>query len=130
MYSIANLNLRSGPGLSHSVVQTVAKGTKLKLTGTVSGTYTQVQYGGRTLWAATSYLSTTPSAPSQPLPAISGTVRTTAVLMIRSTSDKNFVSLAEVPSGTILNVSGVVGNGLAQVVWHGRVAWVNGSLGI
>ncbi len=127
VYSIANLNLRAGPSLSHPVAQVVAKGAKLSLTGSVTGTYSQVQYAGKTFWAATAYLSTTPGAPTQSLPATTGKVRATAVLMIRTTSDKNFVSLGEVPTGTILNVSGVLKNGLAQVVWQSRVAWVNNS---
>ena len=127
VYSIANLNLRAGPSLSHPVARVVTKGAKLSLTGSVTGTYSQVRYAGKTFWAATAYLSTRPGAPTQSLPATTGKVRATAVLMIRTTSDKNFVSLGEVATGTILNVSGVLKNGLAQVVWQGRVAWVNNS---
>lgn len=127
VYTIGNLNLRVGPSLSDAVATVARKGMKLRRTGTVSGTYSQVQYNGRTLWAATSYLSTTAGAPSQSLPATTGKVKATAALMFRTTSGRDFVSLGDVPRGTILDVTGVVQNGLAQVVWQGNVAWVNNS---
>ncbi|MEO7588405.1 MAG: SH3 domain-containing protein [Arachnia sp.] len=127
VFAIAVLNLRSGPSLSDAVSQVVTTGTKLGLTGTISGAYSQVQHNGRTLWAATSYLSASAGAPSQSLPATTGKVRATAALMIRTTGDRNFVSVGDVPSGTILDVTGVVTNGLAQVVWQGNVRWVNNS---
>lgn len=127
VYTTANLNLRAGASLSSSVTRVATTGTKLRLTGTISGAYSQVQYSSRTLWAATSYLSGTAGAPTQSLPATTGRVRATAALMIRTTSNRSFVSLGDVPRGTILEVTGAVVNGLAQVVWQGNVRWVNNS---
>ena len=127
VYTIANLNLRVGPSLSDAVATVATKGAKLRRTGTISGTYSQVQFNDRTLWAASSYLSTTAGAPSQSLPTTTGRVKATAALMVRTTSGRDFVSLGDVPHGTILDVTGVVQNGLAQVVWQGRVSWVNNS---
>ncbi len=126
-YAIATLNLRVGPALSDAVAQVVTKGTKLRLTGALTGAYGQVQYNDRTLWAATAYLSATAGAPSQSLPASVGKVKATATLMLRTTSNAYFVSLGDVPRGTILEVTGLVHNGLAQVVWQGNVSWVNNS---
>ena len=59
VYTIANLNLRVGPSLSDAVATVATKGAKLRRTGTISGTYSQVQFNDRTLWAASSYLCTT-----------------------------------------------------------------------
>ncbi|MGV8846013.1 SH3 domain-containing protein [Tessaracoccus sp.] len=122
-----NLNLRSGPTLSYPIQKRVTKGSKLSLTGAVSGSYSQVVHNGKTVWAATLYLSTTAAAPTQSLPASVGKVRATAALMIRTTSDRNFKSLGDVPRGTTLEVTGVVQGGLAQVLWQGNVRWVNNS---
>lgn len=127
VYTIGGLNLRTGPSLSGAVSRVVTKGTKLSLTGTISGSYSQVIHRSTTLWAATSYLSASAGAPSQSLPAITGRVRATAAVMIRTTASQNFASLGDAPRGTILDVTGVVTNGLAQVVWQGNVRWVNNS---
>ncbi len=127
VYTIASLNLRVGPALSDAVSRVATKGTKLRLTGTISGAYSQVQYDGRTYWGATAYLTANPGAPTQSLPVTIGKVKATAALMIRTSSDRNFLSLGDVPRGTILEVTGLVHNGLAQVVWQGNVSWVNNS---
>ncbi|MHB1008963.1 MAG: C40 family peptidase [Propionibacteriaceae bacterium] len=66
----------------------------------------------------------TPTAPVV-LPPVTGQVRATAALMIRTTSGSDFVNLGDVPAGTILNVTGVVTNGVAQIVYEGAVRWVN-----
>lgn len=126
-FAAGNLNLRTGPSLSSAVSRVVTTGTKVSLTGTISGAYSQVIHNSTTLWAATSYLSASAGAPSQSLPAISGRAQATAALMIRTTANHNFASLGNVPRGTILDVTGVVTNGLAQVVWQGNVRWVNNS---
>lgn len=126
-YTTANVNLRSGPSLSDPVVTVATKGTKLTLTGTISGAYSQVVHAGRTLWAATSYLSDTEGAPSQSLPAVKGQARATTALMIRTTATASFVSLGDVPRGTILDLTGTVSGGMAQVIWQGHVRWVNNA---
>ena len=69
---------------------------------------------------------TTPATPA-PLPAVTGQVRATAALMIRTTSGADYVNLGDVPAGTILNVTGVVTNGVAQIVYSGAVRWVNAN---
>ena len=125
VYTTANLNLRTGPSLSGSVYTVAPKGTKLELTGEISGSYAQVIYQSRTLWAATSYLSASAGSTSDSLPAVTGTKRATTALMIRTTPDSDFKSLGDVPKGTILSVTGVVTNGMAQVIWQGSVRWVN-----
>ena len=124
-FTTAYLNLRTGPSLSSSVSVVASKGAKLSLTGSISGSYTQVTWGSSKLWAATSYLSSAASAPTQSLPAVTGRVSATAALMIRTSSSRSFTSLGDVPRGTILDVTGVVENGVAQVLWKGQVRWVN-----
>lgn len=124
-YTTANLNLRTGPSLSGSVYTVAPKGTQLALTGEISGSYAQVVYKSRKLWAATSYLSASPGSSTSTLPAVTGKKRATTALMIRTTPYSDFKSLGDVPTGTILPVTGVVTNGMAQVIWQGNVRWVN-----
>ena len=125
VYTTANLNLRVGPALSDAVSVVVQRGTALKLSGKVSGAYAQVTYNGKLLWAASQYLSTTASAAYGELPKVTGKGRATAALMIRTTPYTGFVNLGDVPRGTILDTTGVVTNGMAQVVYKGAVRWVN-----
>lgn len=126
-FTTAALNLRTGPNLSSPVSSVVPSGTSLKLTGSISGAYAQVTWGSSTLWAATSYLSSVAVAPTQAQPTTTGKVRATAALMIRTSSSSGFTSLGDVPRGTILDVTGVVENGVAQVLWKGNLRWVNNS---
>lgn len=126
VYTTANLNLRKGPSLTQAVVRVAGKGTKLSLTGSIDGAYSQVVHNGQTLWAATQYLSQS-SSPSKSLPAIKSQGKATTALMIRTTSGSDFKSLGDVPKGTILDLTGKVTNGMAQIVWQGNVRWVNNT---
>lgn len=125
-YATANLNLRSGPSLRDAVRVVVKRGTKLSLTGKVSGGYAQVSYAGKTLWASSSYL-TSSAGSSSALPKVTGQVRATTALMIRTSSSATFTNLGDVPRGTILDVTGVKDNGMAQVIYKDAVRWVNGG---
>ncbi|MHA6512511.1 SH3 domain-containing protein [Tessaracoccus sp. Z1128] len=127
VFTTGNLNLRVGPSLSDSISVVVQRGTALTLTGTVSGTYAQVSYNGKVLWAASRYLSATASAAYSELPPVTGKGRATTALMIRTTSTAAFVNLGDVPRGTILDTTGVVTNGMAQVIHQGAVRWVNAT---
>lgn len=125
VYTTANLNLRTGPSMSYSVNRVASKGTKLSLTGKISGSYSQIKYSGKTLWAATRYLSTSSGSASQNLPKITGQAKATTALMIRTSDKSNFKSLGDIPKGTIVDLTGKVSNGVAQIVYQGNVRWVN-----
>lgn len=127
VFTTAALNLRTGPSASSTVARIATKGEKLGLTGKISGAYSQVTSSAGALWAATAYLSSAAGAPTQSLPAVTGRVKATAALMIRTTADHNFASLGDVARGTILDVTGVVQNSMTQVIWKGSVRWVNSA---
>lgn len=122
-YTTAALNLRTGPGTNNASRAVVPRGTALSLTGTVSSGWSQVTHNGATLWASQAYLSQ--SAPSGSLPAVTGKGRATAALLIRTTSGSNYQTIETVPVGTILETTGVVQNGMAQIVFKNNVRWVN-----
>ncbi|MDF1487115.1 SH3 domain-containing protein [Tessaracoccus caeni] len=124
-YTTGTLNVRTGPGTSYSKVGTAAKGTALTLTGKISGNFTQILWRDKEHWVASSYLSE--SKPSNPatLPKVTSKGKATTALMIRTTSTSSFQSLGDVPRNTILDLTGKVENGMAQVIWEGNVHWVN-----
>ncbi len=124
VFTTASLNLRTGAGTNHASRAVVPRGAPLALTGTISGDWAQVVHGGETLWASRAYLTET--APSTDvLPAVTGKGRATARLMIRTTSGTDFRSLNVVPIGTQLDTTGVVTNGMAQVIYQSNLRWVN-----
>lgn len=57
VYSTVTLNLRSGPSTKDSIGALVQRGTRMELTGTVSGDWAQLTFNGKTYWAAARYLS-------------------------------------------------------------------------
>ncbi|MFZ2427742.1 MAG: SH3 domain-containing protein [Propioniciclava sp.] len=126
-YATANLNLRAGASLSEKVSAVAKKGTKLSLTGKVSGNYAQVTHNGKTLWASLSYLSRSAPTASADLPKATGQKRGTTALMIRTTSTTDFQSLGDAPKGTIFDVTGSTENGMAEVIWMGAARWVNAA---
>lgn len=60
-YTTAGVNLRSGPSTSHSKIQLVDKGTKIKAAAKDGG-WTFVSVGSRFGWISSDYLSTDPPA--------------------------------------------------------------------
>ena len=52
----ANLNLRTGPSTSKSIIKTVKKGSKVQLVGKTSGAWFKVKHGGKTGWMSSGYL--------------------------------------------------------------------------
>jgi cell wall-associated NlpC family hydrolase len=51
------LNVRSGPGVSHTVVGSLAEGTKITLTGKMSGGFAQTRYHAKNRWVSMLYLA-------------------------------------------------------------------------
>lgn len=60
----ADVNVRSGPGTSYSVVAVAARGTTVATTGSTSGTWTQVLWAGTPRWISTAYLAPAASTPA------------------------------------------------------------------
>jgi cell wall-associated NlpC family hydrolase len=134
------VNVRTGPGITYSVWTVFPKGRSINVTGVTQNGYAQLTDGH---WISSSWISvaatSTPSpAPatstaqalvtktsSTKLPAVTGQVRATAALMIRTTAGADFTSLGDIPAGTILNVTGTAANGVTQIVYNGAARWVN-----
>lgn len=123
VYVTENLNLRTKPSLSATIRTVASKGTRLGSTGQTSGQFTQVIWNNQTLWGATRYLSSEPA--SDGTPTATKKMRATADLMIRTTPDRNYKSLGDVPKGTILDCTDTVTNGMQQALWQGNARWFN-----
>ena len=114
------VNLREGPGLSYAVIKVMKKGTVVTATGKTSHGFAEVAEGSTTGWASAQYLTGAGSG----LPAIIGTRVATADLDIRTTSDDDAETVAEVKKGTVLSVTGATQNGRAQIIYQDNIRWV------
>ena len=63
-----DLNVRSGAGMTHRIVGTLAEGTKITLTGKLSRGYAQLNYKGHRRWVSQQYLATLRSTKPAPAP--------------------------------------------------------------
>jgi uncharacterized protein YgiM (DUF1202 family) len=118
MKTTANLNVRSGPSTSSSIVGVVNKGGSVSLTGSTQGNWAQITYGGQKRWVAAGYLTAGSSI------SVKSTGITTAAVNVRASSTASSTRIATIPSGTIVQLTGATANGFTQIVWQGVARWI------
>lgn len=132
-YSTGRLNVRTGASLTSTVVTTVDKGTAFALTGRTSNGFVEVTYSGQARWVWSEFLTSSGGAssssptPASTLPAVTGQMRLTGQLMIRTDDTANFTSLGKLPIGSIIDVTGVQRNGVVQAIYQGQVRWFDAA---
>lgn len=120
----AAVNVRSGPGTAYGVVGVAPKGLQLATTGRTSNGWVQVLYDGVARWIAGNYL-TTPSAASVPsLPAVTGQLRTTASLYLRTAGELSAPSDGLVAANTVVDATGRTTAEYSEIVFQGKVRWI------
>lgn len=121
-YTTANLNVRTGPSTSHTIVAVAPKGKSLSLTGKVSGSFSQITWNGSARWVATRYLAK--SAPSSTgTSSAKGSVQTTENLNIRTGASTSYRSVAVAPKGSIMATTGRTQGSFTEVIWQGTARW-------
>jgi uncharacterized protein YgiM (DUF1202 family) len=144
-YATTELLIRTTPRSDFKTITEVSTGTKLKITGKTSHGKAQIIWSGIARWVTAKYLSPTrpsaekpdkpdrPSRPDKPdtdqpdrpaLPAVVGKRYATTELLIRTTSGDDYKTVATVPTGTVLKITGAKKNGKAQIIYQGKVRWV------
>ena len=114
------LNLRSGPGLSYSVIKVLKGGARVTMTGKTARGWAQLVNGRSTGWSSMQYLVSSMYG----RPTIIGKRVATADLDIRTTSGTDSRTVTEVRKGTALSVTGAIQNGRAQIIYKDRIRWV------
>ncbi|MDR1449339.1 MAG: SH3 domain-containing protein, partial [Propionibacteriaceae bacterium] len=129
----AALNVRSGPSVGHSRLDTLAQGAQVVLTGATSGDFAEIEWNGQRAWVSASWLTEgagqAAAAPADPapapsLPAVTGQKRATAALNMRAEADAVSRIITVIPSGATLDVTGAAASGRIQVVRDGQAGWV------
>lgn len=115
------LNVRSGPGTSHSRITTVSRGTELPVVSEQTGWVQVTLSDGRTGWVSAEFVTLRTPQPTQ-------WARVTVdALNVRSGPGTTFSRVASVNTGTVLPVMG------SQNGWHqvrlssGQVGWVSST---
>ncbi|MDR1078692.1 MAG: SH3 domain-containing protein [Propionibacteriaceae bacterium] len=120
------VNVRSGPSTDRAIIGYVAWGYTIVATGASQDGWTPVDYGGRTGYISSQYLTGATTPPLSDGPA--GQTWTTAALNVRNGPSTSHARLDTLPSGAKVTLTGVVSNGFAQIVWYdGQRAWVASS---
>ncbi len=117
-----DVNIRSGPGTTYSIVATVDAGTSIKTTGVTSGSWSQVLYQDVKRWMYTAYL--TISGSSSGSSTTYGQVRTTDNVYLRSEGYYGATILATVPADSIVDVTGQTTDAYTQIVYQGQKGWI------
>lgn len=136
----ANLNVRTGPGLSNRILTTLPRGTSVTRTGQISADWTQIKHGNGTAWVSSRYLNAsststpkpvaptpTPAPEAKPTPvpapeAVGSRWGTVRLNLWTGATGSGVVEVA--PTGTEFKITGKVSNGRAEVVWKGVSRWV------
>ena len=125
----ANLNLRSAKSTKTTVLTTIPKGKTVTVLK-VEGSWSQVKYGSRTGYVASTYLTTsastaTPEKPaSTPEDSVKGTYVTTANLNVRQGAGIGYALVTTIPNGTTVQASKKTGDWY-YVTYNGKSGYVS-----
>lgn len=126
----ADVNVRTGPGTSYSIVGYAARGTTVQTTGTTSGGWTQVIWSDAARWISSSYLTTPGSDGDQSAAASAGTatvvgqVRTTTNVNMRTEGTSSASVYGVLPANSVVDVTGETTSSYTQIVYEGRLLWI------
>lgn len=118
----AVLAMRKNPVIDAESFGDLKAGTVVSLTGTHSGSYSQIVRADSTAWVLTGYLTAIGSGPTFPKATGRRYVKVDEV-NLRATSAANGKVLGTATYGTILLITGKAANKRTQVIVNGGLAW-------
>lgn len=123
--AISAVNIRTAPSTASTVVGVLAQGASIPTTGKTSGGWTEVVHRGVARWISTSYLTTgTAQNLVGTTPTITGQVRTTANVYLRSGGTINDPYSTVVPANTVVDTTGDKTASYTEVVYQGTEGWI------
>ncbi len=124
----AGLNLREGPGTSFSVIRVIPGGATVEVTGEGQFGFLPVTYSGSSGYASAEYLtagggSSNGGSDSGTASGPTGTRYTTARLNLRSGPGTSYGTIATMPAGAAVSLTGETSNGFSKLTWNGTTGW-------
>lgn len=131
MVATTDVNLRSGPGTSYGILAVVPEGAAVTATGSTTGYWVAVAYGGTSGYVAGAYLApsaatgTGEDAPAAP--SASGNATTTADVNVRTGPGTSYGIVAVATQGTAVETTGTTSGTWSQVRWSGATRWISSA---
>ena len=125
--AVANtdVNVRTGPGTSYSIVTQFAAGTPVQTTGVTSGGWTQIVYEGADRWLFSEYITLgSGGTGGSGSTTTNAQVRTTDVLYLRAEGYFGATIIGKVPADSVVDVTGETTDAYTQVVYQGQTGWI------
>lgn len=133
-----SLNLRVGPSTGQRAILVMPAGSQVTITGTSSGGFLAVIYGGYSGYAHGDWIrrssSTTPPPTAAPaptqvpnIPSPTGSARVTEGLNLRAQANTSSAVMAVMPAGATVTLTGSASGDFLQVVYRGRTGWAHKS---
>ena len=116
-WTIAAVNLRSGPSSSNQVLRVVPSGARIGVSNTVRSGFRYVVHNGLAGWIFDAYISFSDGG-NQP-----ETFTTTAALNLRSEPSTSAKILLVMPEGATVQAASGTAPGFRQVIYRGTVGW-------
>ena len=118
----ADLNLRAGPGTSYEILAVMPAGTEVSaLTEEPQNGFVRVRYGDREGRASTAYLV----VGGEPIRGATATV--TEDLNLRAGPGFDYDVLSVMPTGAVVTVHDMAGDGFVRVTYEGIAGWAYGA---
>lgn len=119
----SNVNVRSGPGTSYSKLGQLTKGQTVQKLGT-SGSWTKINYNGKTAYVSTQYLKTVSSSSSSSSTTAATYMEATANVNVRSGPGTGYTKLGQLYKGTIVPKLGTSGS-WTKIIYNSQTAYVS-----
>lgn len=121
------LNIRSGPGLQHSIIGGLPSGARVDSTGPSQHGWMPIRYGNRTGWVSDVYLRAqgVGEKPGSGTPAAAGSAFTTAALNVRTGAGINYRVITVLAKGSSVQTTGTTANGYTEIRHNGASRWVS-----
>lgn len=124
MAATTDVNLRSGPGTSYSILTVVPDGALVTAVSTSDG-WTKVNYDGRTGYVSSTYLAPSGSASTDGgSTAGTGTATTNTSVNVRTGPSTSYPVVALLQAGVTLRTTGVTSGAWTQVIYDGVNRWM------
>lgn len=129
----STLNMRSGPGLEHTVIRGLANGTVVEVTGAAQNGFLPVRYQGTNGWVSAQYLTAggenpppEPDVPAIPDAATGKATMNTAVSLRRGPAT-TYGHIQTLNNGWKVEIMGGAVNGWTPVRYNAAKGWVPSS---
>ncbi len=127
-WTTTNLNLRSGPSITATVLALMPNGSQLTITGAETSGFYPVTFGSTSGYASSMYITTTAPGPTPPPPtAATFGATTTANVNLRTGAGTSNDVVLVIPNGSRVRVLGSKTNGFYPVSYDNATGYVSAS---